>query len=49
LLSLFTSVREVARADHPLARADERDLPVYGCSAPKMPLSEAWPTLKHYR
>jgi len=46
---LFADAREVARADHPLARGDERDLPVYVCRQPKSTLAEAWPRLKHYR
>jgi hypothetical protein len=46
---LFDDVREIARADHPLARADERDLPIYVCRGPKTTLADAWPSLKHYR
>jgi hypothetical protein len=46
---LFADVREAARADHPLARADERDLAVYVCRQPKRDLADAWPRLKHYR
>jgi 4-amino-4-deoxy-L-arabinose transferase-like glycosyltransferase len=49
LRDLFADVREVARADHPLARADEREIPVSVCREPKLALAEAWPRLKHYR
>jgi hypothetical protein len=49
LQRFFADVREVARADHPLARADERDLPIAVCRSPRMPLDQAWPLLKHYK
>jgi len=42
-------LEEVARADHPLARADERHLPIHVCRRPVPSLVEAWPGLKHYR
>lgn len=49
LHELFNDVREVARADHPLALADERNLPIHVCRQPKISLAEAWPRFKHYR
>jgi hypothetical protein len=45
----FADTREVARADHPLARADERDRPIVVCHAPRVSVEEAWPRMKHYR
>jgi hypothetical protein len=45
----FAEVIEAARIDHPLARADQRNVPVYICKNPMRPLTEMWPRLKHYR
>jgi 4-amino-4-deoxy-L-arabinose transferase-like glycosyltransferase len=45
----FGEVREAARADHPLARGEERDLPIYVCRAPLLSIDTAWPRIKHYR
>ena len=42
----FAEVTEVARVDHPTAISDERDLPVYVCRAPRVPLADAWPELR---
>lgn len=49
LEELFEDVKVMARIDHPLARASERDLPVYVCRRPRLPLAAAWPRMKHYR
>lgn len=45
----FADAREVGRADHPLARADERDVPIFVCRSPRVPIDEAWPRMKHYK
>ncbi|MBX3234283.1 MAG: glycosyltransferase family 39 protein [Labilithrix sp.] len=49
LRELCPTLEEATRADHELARADERDLPLYVCRAPRVSLTEAWPRMKHYR
>lgn len=46
---LFEDVHEVARFDHPLVRANERDIPITVCRRPKVPFETAWPRLKLYR
>lgn len=42
----IADVREVDRIDHPYATSEERDLPVYVCRGPIVPLTEAWPSLR---
>jgi hypothetical protein len=46
--AICQSTTELARADHPLARGDQRDVPIRKC-VPKSALAELWPSLKHYR
>ncbi len=46
---LYGDVREVGRIDHPLAMPEERNLPVFIGRSPRIPLSEAWPTLERYQ
>ena len=49
LARFFGDVHEAARFDQPFARENERDLPIYVCRSPRMPVAEAWPRLKHYK
>jgi hypothetical protein len=48
LSPFFADVREAGRVSHPLARADEQDLPICVCRAPTVPIDEAWPRFKRY-
>lgn len=48
LRALFGSVQQVATIGDPYAVPDENNLPVYLCRRPRIPLSQAWPTLKFF-
>jgi hypothetical protein len=43
---LFADVRAVERIDHPLAMPHERNVVVFLCREPRVPLADAWPTLR---
>jgi hypothetical protein len=45
---VFEEIEEVARIHHPEALPLEDDLPVYLCTNPRLPLSEAWPRLRRF-
>jgi 4-amino-4-deoxy-L-arabinose transferase-like glycosyltransferase len=45
---LFSDVREAGRAEDSPAISYERSIPVYVCRAPRVPLTEAWPSLRRY-
>jgi hypothetical protein len=45
---LYGDVREAARIQGALAMPEERDLPVYVCRDPRVPLAVAWPSLRRY-
>lgn len=45
---LYGDVREAARIHNALAIVEERDLPVYVCREPRVPLAVAWPSLRRY-
>ena len=45
---LFLQQVRPQRIDHPLAISSERDLPVYVCRSPTIPLALAWPSLRNY-
>jgi len=45
---IFARVEEVARIHHPRALPLEDDLPVYLCAEPRLPLPQAWPTLRRF-
>lgn len=44
----YESVAQVAIHTHAYAMPYERDLPIFLCRGPKMPLAEIWPTAKRY-
>jgi dolichyl-phosphate-mannose-protein mannosyltransferase len=48
LQTLFGDVRQVATIVDSYAVPDENNLPVYLCRNPRMPLSQAWPSLKFF-
>ena len=48
LTGIFARIEEVARIHHSQALPLENDLPVYVCTDPRMPLSEAWPRLRRF-
>jgi hypothetical protein len=49
LAPFFGDVHEAARHDHPLARMNERDLPIFVCRDPRVPIDAAWPRFKRFR
>jgi Dolichyl-phosphate-mannose-protein mannosyltransferase len=48
LQTLFADVQQVATITDSYAVPDENNLPVYLCRNPRMPLSQAWPSLKFF-
>ena len=48
LMQLFDEVTAVGLFTHPYCMAYENNRTIYLCRKPKIPLSEAWPRLKHF-
>jgi hypothetical protein len=44
----YRDIQAAGRLDSPYALPSETDLPIYVLRSPRAPLSETWPTLKHY-
>jgi len=48
LATMFSDVQVAGRIDNPYAMPFETNIPVYVLRSPRAPLSQIWPTLKHY-
>jgi hypothetical protein len=48
LATMFDDIQVAGRIDSPYAMPSETNVPIYVLRSPRAPLSEIWPTLKHY-
>jgi hypothetical protein len=48
LATMFNDIQVAGRIDSPYAMPSETNVPIYVLRSPRAPLSEIWPTLKHY-
>ena len=48
LATMFNDIQVAGRIDCPYAMPSETDIPIYVLRSPRAPLSEIWPTLRHY-
>jgi hypothetical protein len=49
LLRYFGSVVQQGQIEHPLAKVEERGIPIYVCRDPVQPLGDVWDDFKRYR